>query len=161
MLKRHFALVNFMRISLDVLAIGILWNAVYYFRFYSGLFDHSGIPSCLRHLLLTVPVVAIVTLCRSWAGIYQSLRVESTFGQFGRQIRSIVLGFMFVVLFLYYSQETPYTRILLVLFLFALLSATGYTRTDQDDASGQMALRARRGRMLACPVLLIPPPISA
>jgi hypothetical protein len=78
-----------------------------------------------------------------------------------RQVESILLEYMFIVLFLYYSEETPYTRILLVLFLFALLSATGYTRTDQDDASGQMALRARRGRMLACPVLLIPPPISA
>ena len=121
MLKRHFALVNFMRISLDVLMIGILWNAVYYFRFYSGLFNHSGIPACLRHFLLTVPVVIIVTLCRSWAGIYQSLRIEPTFRQMGRQIQSILLGYMFVVLFLYYSEKTPYTRILLVLFLFALL----------------------------------------
>ena len=122
MLKRHFAVVNFMRISLDVLIIGILWNAVYYFRFYSGLFEHSGIPSCLRHLLLTVPVVVILYLCRHWAGIYQSLRTEPAFRQFRRQVESILLGYMFIVLFLYYSEKTPYTRTLLVLFLFALLA---------------------------------------
>ncbi|OQY03409.1 MAG: undecaprenyl-phosphate glucose phosphotransferase [Planctomycetales bacterium 4572_13] len=122
MLKRHFAVVHFLRILLDVLTVGILWNAVYYFRFYSGLFEHSGVPSCLRHLLLTVPVVIIVTLCRHWAGIYQSLRTEPTFRQIRKQVESILLGYMFIVLFLYYSKETPYTRILLILFLFALLA---------------------------------------
>lgn len=122
MLKRHFAVVNFMRISLDVLMAGILWNAIYYFRFYSGLFDHSGIPSYRRHLLLTVPVVVILHLCRHWAGIYQSLRTEPTFRQIRRQIESILLGYMFIVLFLYYSEETPYTRILLALYLFTLLA---------------------------------------
>ncbi|RKY13139.1 MAG: hypothetical protein DRP52_03525, partial [Planctomycetota bacterium] len=122
MLKRHFAVVHFLRILLDVLTVGILWNAVYYFRFYSGLFEHSGVPSCLRHLLLTVPVVIIVMLCRHWAGIYQSLRTEPTFRQIRKQVESILLGYMFIVLFLYYSKETPYTRILLILFLFALLA---------------------------------------
>ncbi|MEN8126929.1 MAG: undecaprenyl-phosphate glucose phosphotransferase [Planctomycetota bacterium] len=122
MLKRHFAVVNFMRISLDILMIGILWNAVYYFRFHSGFFDHSGIPPYPRHLLLTVPVVIILYLCRHWAGIYQSLRIEATFKQIRKQVESILLGYMFIVLFLYYSEKVPYTRILLVLFLFALLA---------------------------------------
>ncbi|MCD6174190.1 MAG: exopolysaccharide biosynthesis polyprenyl glycosylphosphotransferase [Planctomycetes bacterium] len=122
MLKRHFALINFIRVSLDVLTTGILWNVVYYFRFYSGVFDHSGIPSYLRHFLLTVPVVIIVTLCRHWAGIYRSLRIEPAFRQFRRQVESILLGYMFIVLFLYYSEPTPYTRTLLVLFLFTLLA---------------------------------------
>lgn len=130
MLKRHFALVNFIRISLDVLTIGLLWNAVFFFRFYSGLFGHSGIPPyAKKHFLLTLPVVVILSLSRYWGGIYQSLRIESTIRQFGRQIRSIMVGYLFVVLFLYYSQQTPYTRVLLLLFLLALfagLLATHY-----------------------------------
>ena len=120
MLKRHFAIVNFLRISSDILAIGILWNAVYVFRFYSKLFSHSGIPPYSKHLLLTLPVVIILCLCRHWAGVYQSLRIESTPRQLDRQIRSIVVGYLCVVLFLYYSQQAPYTRVLLVLFLLSL-----------------------------------------
>ncbi|MHC4962392.1 MAG: undecaprenyl-phosphate glucose phosphotransferase [Planctomycetota bacterium] len=123
MLKRHFALVNFMRISLDLLTIGVLWNAVYFLRFYSGWFDHSGIPPYPRHLMLTLPVGIILYLCRHWTGIYRSMRVESTIGQFGRQIQSIFLGYIFVVFFFYYFQKVPYTRVFLLLFFVSLLLA--------------------------------------
>ena len=141
MLKRHFAIVNFIRISSDVLTIGILWNAVYFLRFYSGLFEHSGIPPYSTHLLLTLPVVVILYLCRYWTGIYQSLRTESTFRQFGRQFRSIVVGYLFVVLFLYYSQQVPYTRVLLGLFLLALFG--GLFATHYVLISILRALRSR------------------
>ena len=69
MLKQHFAIVNLIRASLDFLTIGVLWNAVYFSRFHSGLFSHSGIPSYTKHLLLTFPVVVIFYLCRRWSGI--------------------------------------------------------------------------------------------
>ncbi|MHC4290376.1 MAG: Rossmann-fold NAD(P)-binding domain-containing protein, partial [Planctomycetota bacterium] len=121
MLKRHFALVNFMRISLDVLAIGILWNAVYYLFSYFGFYDQPDIPSASKHWLLSIPAAIILYLCRHWMGVYKSLRIQPTFTQFGRQIESILLGWMFVVLFLYYTGETAYTRFFLILFLFALL----------------------------------------
>ncbi|MHC4238013.1 MAG: undecaprenyl-phosphate glucose phosphotransferase, partial [Planctomycetota bacterium] len=96
-------------------------NAVYYVCFYSGFYDQADVPSAPRHWLLSIPVVVILYLCRYGMGIYKSLRIQPTFTQFGRQIESILLGWMFVVLFLYYSGKTPYTRVLLTLFLFALL----------------------------------------
>ena len=122
MLKQHFAIVNLIRASLDFLTIGVLWNAVYFSRFHSGLFSHSGIPSYTKHLLLTFPVVVIFYLCRRWSGIYQSIRIESIGRQLSKQVQSILLEYTFVVLFLYYSEKVPYTRTLLILFLITLLA---------------------------------------
>lgn len=121
MLKKHFAQINFLRISLDALTIALIWNLSYFFRFYSGLFPHSGIPAYSKHLMLTIPIVMILFLCRHWTGIYKSIRVEPTFRQFSRQIESILLGYIFVILFLYYTEEVPYTRILLLLFFVFLM----------------------------------------
>lgn len=99
----------------------MLWNLVYFVRFYTGLFPYSKIPSYQRHLLLTVPVLVILYLCRQWMGIYKSIRIESTFRLLRRQIESIVMGFLFVTFFLYYFEKVPYTRILLFLFFFFLM----------------------------------------
>ncbi len=120
MLKRYFAIVNFIRIGTDVASIAILWNLVYFIRFYTGLFDYSTIPSYQRHLILSVPVVIIMYLCRLWVGIYESMRIQSAFELLRKQIESIVLGYLFVIFFLYYSESVPYTRVLLLLFFIFL-----------------------------------------
>jgi len=123
MLKRHVAVINFLRVTLDSLIIAVAWNAAYLIRFYAGLFEHSGIPPYPRHLFLTVPVVIIVLICRHSMRIYQSSRGEPIARQLRRQLESIVLGFVMLVLFLYYSEKAPYTRILLALFAVLLTAA--------------------------------------
>jgi len=122
MLKRHFAQINFLRISLDSLSIGAIWNLSYFLRFHTGLFAHSEIPPYSKHLMLTIPIVLILFFCRQWIGIYKSVRIEPTFRQFRKQFESIFLGYIFVILFLYYAEKIPYTRILLLFFFFILLA---------------------------------------
>lgn len=122
MLKRHFAIINCFRVLVDILAISTLWNFAYLLRFHAGFFEHSGIPSYSRHLMLTFPVVIIIYLCRLWTGVYQSIRIESALLIFRKQVESILLGNMFLVFFLYYTEKIPYTRVLLILFFFLLLA---------------------------------------
>lgn len=122
MLKRHYAIVSFLRIACDALTIGVFWNASYFIRFYSGWFAHKGIPPYFHHVMLTLPVLLIFFVCRKARGIYQSVRIEPLFKQWRKQVESLLLGYVFVILFLYYSEKVPYTRVLLFLFLFALLA---------------------------------------
>lgn len=122
MLKKHFAFVNFLRIALDAFIVAILWNASYILRFYTGWFSYSDIPSYQQHLLLTIPVIIIIALCRKWAGIYDSIRSQPASMQFRNQIQSIVTGFLFTIAFLYFAKKVPYTRVLLTLFFFMLMS---------------------------------------
>lgn len=121
MLKRHFAIVNFLRILVDAASIAVLWNLVYYLRFHTGFFAHSGIPPYNQHLLLTIPIVVILYLSRVWMGVYKPMRVESTLQLLRKQVESILIGYLFIVFFFYFSTRTPYTRVLLLLFFFVLM----------------------------------------
>lgn len=121
MLRRHFAIVNFMRISVDAITIMAIWNVSYFIRFYSGLFTFSTIPSFKAHLALTVPVTVILCLSRHWVGVYKSIRIQTIWAQIQKQLESIVLGYVLIISFLYYEETVPYTRILLFLFFFMLL----------------------------------------
>lgn len=122
MLKRHFAIIYFIRILADNLMIVLVWNISYFIRFHSGLFEHSGIPAYSTHLALSIPVAMIISLCRQYTGIYKSVRIETAFTQFRKQVESILLGYIFTVLFLYYVEKAPYTRVLLVIFPVLLMA---------------------------------------
>ncbi len=122
MLKQHYAYISFLRVLCDTLIIGLLWNGVYFLRFYSGWFAHHGIPSYSHFAALTLPVLLIFFLCRKARGIYRSVRVEPIFSHLRKQIESLLLGYVFVILFLYYSEKSPYSRVFLFLFLFSLLA---------------------------------------
>lgn len=122
MLKRHFAIVNFIRICLDAVAIATIWNFSYFLRFHCGLFSYTDIPRYSNHLTLTIPVVFIICLSRYWFGIYKSIRIQTIGTQIQKQISSIVLGYILIIAFLYYVEKAPYTRVLLFLFFFLLLA---------------------------------------
>ena len=64
MLKQHYAYISFLRVLCDTLIIGLLWNGVYFLRFYSGWFDHHGIPSYSHFAALTLPVLLIFFLSK-------------------------------------------------------------------------------------------------
>jgi len=124
MLKRHYAIVNFLRVVTDLFITAVIWNLVYFFRFYTGLFSHFGIPPYSKHLLLTIPIVLIFYAAKSAVGIYKSIRIQSTLEQLRLQISSTLLGFTLSILFFYYAEDVPYTRVLLLLFLFGILAGT-------------------------------------
>jgi len=117
-------MVNFLRIVTDLLITAVIWNLVYFIRFHTGLFSHSGIPPFSKHVLFTIPIVLIFYASKSIVGIYKSIRIQSTLQQLRLQVTSIFLGFTLSILFFYYAENVPYTRVLLLLFLFGLMAGT-------------------------------------
>lgn len=121
MLKRHYAMVNFLRITTDLLITAVIWNLVYFIRFHTGLFSYTHLPPYSKHLMLTIPIILIFYASRAGVGIYRSVRIQTTLRQFRMQVLSVFLGFSLVILFFYYRDDVPYTRLLLLLFLIGLL----------------------------------------
>lgn len=121
MLRRHFAIVTFIRILVDAITIMAIWNLSYFIRFYTGLFPYTHIPKYRVHLALTIPITVLLCLSRQWAGIYKSIRILNIWEQIRKQIESIILGYILFISFLYYEEKVPYTRVLLFIFFFLLL----------------------------------------
>lgn len=118
MLKRHATFFIFLRFVLDILIIVGTWVGVYFLRFRAGLFDSpKGTPEFARHLLLTFPVLAGSFAACFWAGLYKTKRLQSLFTQISEIFRACILSGLFVLAFLYYLENEPYSRKLLILFV--------------------------------------------
>lgn len=123
MLKRHAAFFSLLRSIADIAIIGITWLAVYHVRFSLGVFAApKGIPDFAKHMSLTLPVICICYLGCLWAGLYKSKRILSIFKQFGDLLKASLLSGLLVLAFLYYLQDVPYSRKLLVLFTVMLFA---------------------------------------
>ena len=118
MLRRHATFFVFLRFVLDILIIIGTWVGVYFLRFRAGLFDSpKGTPEFARHLLLTFPVLAGSFAACFWAGLYKTKRLQSLFTQISDIFRACILSGLFILAFLYYLQNEPYSRKLLILFV--------------------------------------------
>ena len=118
MLKRHATFFVFLRFILDILIIIGTWAGVYFLRFRAGLFDSPrGIPEFAQHLFLTFPVLAGSFTACVWTGLYKTKRLQSLFAQISDIFRACILSGLFVLAFLYYLQNEPYSRKLLILFV--------------------------------------------
>lgn len=121
MLRRCAAHFSFVRSVADIVMIFCIWVAVYYFRFYSGLFSVKlGIPDIREHLLLGPLVAFTCYVTCVWAGIYKSQRVHSLFAQILDLIKATMLSAVFMIAFFYYLMDALYSRKLLVLFSVAM-----------------------------------------
>jgi FlaA1/EpsC-like NDP-sugar epimerase len=121
MLKRHASIFIFLQSVFDVIVVGALWIGVYFLRFKSGLFETGkGLPEFSRHMLLTIPICMAVFLSCLWSGMYAPKRLQSLFAQFLRVLKSCVFSLLLILAFFYYTQENPYSRKLLVLFIAVL-----------------------------------------
>ena len=121
MLKRYAAFFSLLRSIIDVIIIAVMWIAVYFVRFYLGIFTTTkGVPSLRRHLSLALPVVCICYLGCLWSGLYKSKRVQVMFKQVGDILKASLLSGLLVLAFLYYLQDVPYSRKLLILFIVML-----------------------------------------
>jgi exopolysaccharide biosynthesis polyprenyl glycosylphosphotransferase len=126
MLRTHAAFFSMFRSVADIVIIGVCWLAVYFLRFYSGIFSvERGIPAFNKHLILTLPIMLICFIACVWSGIYKPQRVQHMFQLFADTCKASILSGLFVFTFLYgtlgtrYSimGDAPYTRILSVLFV--------------------------------------------
>jgi Undecaprenyl-phosphate glucose phosphotransferase len=118
MLKRHATFLVFLQSALDILIIIGTWVGVYFLRFHTSMFDSpKGAPEFGRHLLLTFPVLAAGFLACVWAGLYKTKRLQSLFAQIADIFKACILSGLFVLAFLYYLQNEPYSRKLLILFV--------------------------------------------
>jgi len=121
MLRRYAVYFSVIRTIADIVIIAFVWTCAYYIRFYSGIFAVTeGIPDIRAHLLLTPLVVFICIATCLWSGLYRSKRAENLFSQILELIKATLLSGLFMLAFLYYSRETPYSRILLAIFIVLL-----------------------------------------
>ncbi|MFA5252010.1 MAG: undecaprenyl-phosphate glucose phosphotransferase [Phycisphaerae bacterium] len=121
MLKRYAAFFSLLRSIIDIVIIAIVWIAVYFVRFHSGIFETTkGTPSLWGHLTLALPVICICYAGCLWSGLYKSKRVQGLFRQLVDISKASLLSGLLVLAFLYYLQNVPYSRKLLVLFIAML-----------------------------------------
>lgn len=121
MLKRYATFFSLLRSVIDIAVIVCAWITVYYFRFYSGLFSApKGIPQFKRHLNLALPVTCICYLGCLLTGLYRPKRMKGMFSQLADTIKATILAGLFLLAFLYYLQSVPYSRKLLIIFMFVL-----------------------------------------
>lgn len=128
MLKRYAAFFSLFRSVADILMIGTVWIAVYYLRFYSGLFSApKGIPDFENHLILTLPVVCICYLGCLFTGLYKPKRVQNIFVQLVDILKASIFSGLFVLAFFYYLQDVPYSRKLLALFVVMVFAGLAFS----------------------------------
>lgn len=121
MLKRYATFFSLFRSIVDIVIVSCSWIAVYYLRFYSGIFSTTrGIPDFKRHLTLGLPVICICYLGCLWTGLYKPKRIQSVFVQLADILKASILSALLVLAFLYYLQDEPYSRKLLILFIVVL-----------------------------------------
>ncbi len=121
MLKRYAAFFSLLRSIIDVIIIAVVWIAVYFVRFNLGIFATTkGIPSFQRHLSLGLPVVCICYIGCLWSGLYKSKRVQDLLRHLVDIMKASLLSSLLVLAFLYYIQDVPYSRKLLILFIMML-----------------------------------------
>jgi FlaA1/EpsC-like NDP-sugar epimerase len=128
MLRRYAAFFSLLRSIIDIVIIGCAWIAVYYLRFYSGIFSVSkGIADIKRHLVLGLPIICICYLAGLWTGFYKPKRVQTGFKQFVEVLKATFLSGLLVLAFFYYIQDAPYSRKLLILFIVMLFAGLSFS----------------------------------
>lgn len=128
MLKRHAAFFSLLCSITDIIIIAVIWVAVYFVRFYLGIFTAAkGIPGFRRHLSLALPIICICYLGCLWSGLYKSKRVQGMFKQVGDLLKASLLSGLLVLAFLYYLQDMPYSRKLLILFIVMLFVGLSFS----------------------------------
>jgi len=121
MLRTYAAFFSLLQSVVDIVIIGSCWVIVYPMRFQLGLFEiDKGIPDFTRHLTLTLPVIAICYIACLLTGLYEPKRTQNTFMQLADISKACIYGGLTVLAFLYYLQDRPYSRKLLVLFAILL-----------------------------------------
>ena len=121
MLKRYASFFSLLRSVIDIIVISSSWIVVYFVRFNLGIFSFpKGIPDFKRHLILALPIVSICYLICWWTGLYKSKRIQGIFKLLTETIKASVLAGLGVLAFLYYIQDAPYSRKLLIIFIITL-----------------------------------------
>ena len=128
MLKRNSSFFVFFKSLIDIALIASIWAITFFFRYESGFFStEKGVPSFQWHLLLSIPVCLLIFVACVWAGLYRPRRLHNIVLQFWDVIKATAAGTLFVLTFLYYTQESVYSRRLLLLFVPLLLLALTIT----------------------------------
>ena len=150
MLKKYAALFVLFRSVVDIVMIGMVWIGAYYLRFYSGLLTTpKGIPDFKTHLKLALPVVCICGLACFWTGLYRPKRIRNVFIQFIDIFKACILAGLVVLAFFYYLQNHPYSRKLLVLFVFMLFAGLIFSHLITMQILRSLRKRGRNLRYYA------------
>ena len=128
MLKRYATYIRLLYSVIDIAVILCVWVAAYYFRFYSGLFSApKGVPPFTEHLNLALPVICICYLGCLLAGLYRPKRMKRMIGELADTAKATIFAGLFLLAFLYYLQSVPYSRKLLIIFMFMLFVGLSFS----------------------------------
>jgi Undecaprenyl-phosphate glucose phosphotransferase len=128
MLRRYATYISLFRSVSDLCFIGCIWLLVFYIRFFSRAFATSkGIPDFKRHLVLTLPVVAICYLACYFTGLYKPKRIQNVFVHLADIFKASIFSGLFLIAFFYYFQDVPYSRKLIALFGVLLFAGLFYS----------------------------------
>ncbi len=123
MLRTYATFITLFRSAADIVIIGCAWIAVYYLRFYSGIFSVTkGISDFEEHLTLGLPIICLCYLSCSWIGLYKTKRIHSMPKQLTDIFKVSILSGLLILAFLYCTRSQPYSRKLLVIFIAMLFA---------------------------------------
>ncbi len=124
MVKQHAQVMNFLLGVCDLAVIAAAWVAAFYLRF--SMFPHDkGVPAWggagagggggVGMNLLVALLVAILVL--HGMGLYRPRRDKSFLLEIGQICKAGVLIWVILIALIYYTAQTPFTRIMLAIFL--------------------------------------------
>ncbi|MCD4830490.1 MAG: undecaprenyl-phosphate glucose phosphotransferase [Anaerohalosphaeraceae bacterium] len=142
MLRRYATFVSFFRVVFDAFIVVCVWVLSYHVRYNLGIFSAAkGVSGFDKHLILTFPVVLICLLCYFFTGLYKPKRTQNILFHLVEIFKASVFSWLFLLTFLYYAQDEPYSRKLL--FLMAIMLFIGLLLSHFFSLAVMRFLRSR------------------
>jgi Undecaprenyl-phosphate glucose phosphotransferase len=127
-LKTYPAFFNLLRSVLDCVTTATCWITAYVLHVKLGLLSPSTDPPNFKvHLFLIPPICGICYLGFLWAGLYKSKRVQNFWIHFLIFVKIVLLNFLLIIAFLYYTKTTFYSRKILVIFFIMLFIGLAFS----------------------------------
>ncbi|HUO06812.1 MAG TPA: undecaprenyl-phosphate glucose phosphotransferase [Phycisphaerae bacterium] len=115
MLKQHSQVISFLMGLCDLLVLAAAWGLAYTIRF--RFFPYDDLPSgrSVAINLVVTQLVSLVVLAGS--GLYKPRRDKSFLIELGQIIKASIIIWVLLIVFIYYTSNTPFTRGMLALVL--------------------------------------------
>jgi exopolysaccharide biosynthesis polyprenyl glycosylphosphotransferase len=121
MVKQHSQVINFLMGVCDLAVVAASWAGAYYIRFHFFPVEKDLPPTAA--LLTNLIIVMLVSLAvLATTGLYKPRRDKSFLLELGQIIKAAAIVWVLLIVLLYFSSSTPFTRGMLVAFLPTLMA---------------------------------------
>ena len=115
MLKQHSQVINFMMGLCDLIVLATAWALAYFIRFRFFHYEDLPTPRTVFMYLVLAQLVSLIVL--NGAGLYKPRRDKSFLIELGQIIKATMIIWVLLIVFIYYTANTPFTRGMLALVL--------------------------------------------